>query len=200
MTITVTVNSVGIRNTWRAPGTGAPGVPLGAITFQSPPDGIAVGASTAEDTVISINCGLAIGWTYRLVEARVHMAVALVNADRWGNSALGNIIMANPSNPAQDQLIPFELSTGQPGQVGVPTDPPQVDGSSLPFAITYGPLVPLPNIPLSARSATSVIRLFLASAPDTLLASELRFYLRVLVYTIADDEQWAIHSPVPVTF
>lgn len=198
MTITVTENPVGIRQSWAVPSTIAPGVPVGALTFQNV--SVVIAASTAERTAVSINCALDIGWTYRLVEARIVLNVASASDDEWGNFAEGQIVLANPSNPSLDSNIPFELSAGQPGQIGLPTDPNNIDASALPFKMMFGPLVPLPNTPLPARGATSVCRLFFGSNIDSNGASSFSYFLRFLIYTINDDESYAINSPVPVTF
>lgn len=196
MTVTVTENPIGIRQGWTTPSGGATGVPVGQLLFGN--QAVALGATTAEDLLVSINCALPPGWTYRLVEARVKLAFGSASTNEWSRFAEGQIISDSPSDPGGTLDIPFELSGGRYGDVANPNIMAPLDGSALPFKQLYGPVVPLPSVPILSRSPTTLCRLFFAQGVDTAGAGEMTYYLRFMIYTIADDARWAIHSQVPV--
>lgn len=195
--VVVTENPVGVKNLWEVPSTKRPGVPIGQVIYQN--QAVVIPAVTTDTLAISINCALDIGYAYRMMDARVQIAL-LNQAGEFGRIAAGQLVAFNPSIPSQTINIPFALSNTWFGQTADDALEARTDASALPVKLIYQPAVPLPNMPLTAQSATTVARIFIASASDTIAAGELTYFLRFLIYTIADDEAWAINSPVPVTF
>lgn len=195
--IVVTENPAPQLQLWDRPEVHGAGIPIGSLVFQNV--SVEIAAAVADITTISVNCALPIGWTYRLMDARLQLRMPVATDVEWGEYIEGQIVMFNPSTPQLTGNIPFVLGRA-PGDT---INPAQVDGSALPFAWIYGPFsqgAPLPNVPLAARSGTSVVRLFLASASDSRAASEISYYLQFLIYSIEEDERWALHSSVPVNF
>ncbi len=162
-------------------------------------DGEVVAAATAERIIINISGSFPTGYVYRLMEARVFLKSSnTASLAEYGRNLAGIIILNNPS-AGGSQNIDFQLSDSQPGQSASPSTPNRYDNNTQAFGIMYGPMIPLPNTPITARG-TAAWQLKLASDANTTLAGELNVYVRALRYSIADDEAWRIHTPVPVTF
>ncbi len=198
MTVTVTENPLPIVQRWSNPGGPAipGGIAVAEYVFQN--EAVVISETTAEQTHISINCALDQGWAYRLVEARVMCAFPAVgDVNEYSAFVQGQMLGFSPSAPAQTQNIPFALGNLISGNVLDSTLSPGAftDGSALSFKIMWGPAVPLPNTILSARSATTLVRLFLGMNNDSAAAGELTYYLRLLQYTIDQDTKWALNTP-----
>lgn len=194
MTINVTENPVATLQTWKTPPSvqGAAGA---ALAFQN--HAVVIPASNSEVTAISINCGLPVGFTYRLMHASVMIAGAYTaNLNEYGRAAQGQLIKFNSSSQTSDN-IPFVLPVVGHGRIDTSGAPTPTDDSAFPMKLMYGGEVP--NIPLTAEHPTTVCRLFIANIADTTPAMSLTYYLRFLRYTIDEDQTYAIHSPSPVT-
>lgn len=198
--ITVTETPAPNLQLWDRPPGLTGGIPYGQVTFQSGNDGVVIPAATADTTNITITCALAIGWVYRLMDARVMIRLETNEDKSWTRVVEGQLLAFNPGSPDLTTNIPFNLQAfGGLANAGV-TSLPVFDISALPFGLIYQPATPLPNVPLVAQSAITSCRLALASISDTTDDGLLRYYLRFLVYTIEAENRWAINTPVPVTF
>lgn len=199
MVVAVTENPVPVLQIWDIPPNAqGRGIPNGQLVYQN--SAVVIAAATTERVTISINTAQPLGYVYRLMEARIQMAFpAATDGIKFGRQAEGQIVAFNPGAPGQTINIPFTLANMPVGIIDAEDQPTITDNSSLEFKLMYGPLTPLPNTAFEARSATTVVRLFLAANTDSSGAGELAYYIRVLRYSIEDGERWAIHSPVPVT-
>lgn len=195
MTITVTENPLVIRNAWQVPSTQAPGYPIGRLIWQSHVDGVVIAARVAEDTVVTINGAFPIGYSYRMERASVRIQTSAAD-DRWGRHAAGLITAFSPAVPANSLGIPFNLVAEGTGNITDPNTPTLVSGSATPEDIFYEGYPP--SQPFQAQSATTVFQVALAADVDSADAAVLRYYMSALIYTINDDEQYRIQSPVPV--
>ncbi len=174
------------------------GAPNGQLIYSPGVDGITIAATIAEITTINIHMGLPIGWAYRLMEARIQLVGLLADLDEYSRVARGSITAFNPNAPADSISLPFSLGSDQIGLVNGP-DAPGAGGLAAARFLSYGPTIPLPNVPIIAVDATTVADLFMANTADTTGAINLQYYVRFLRSSSADDFRWRMHTPLPVT-
>jgi len=202
MAETVTENPVGLPRNWTYPAGLDGGVPRGDLVFQN--SAVVIPAAVTETILITITCGLPIGFVYKITHCDIILELPdLASSDEWAGATQGKFIAFSPGDPAgairYDFSLPADFSKDSltpPAQFAVPYI---ADASALENKIHYGPPAHgLPSIPLLAQTATTNLSTVTFMTADTTSAGELSYYIRFLVYTIEEDNQWRMHSPVSV--
>ena len=194
MAVTVTENPDPIRQNWQVP-QNLVGVPVAAITWQGAQ--VAIGAATAEEVNITINGAFPRGFAYRMVEARVTIFMPdAASIDTYAGKGTLQFQTFDQSNPETNRNIITGLGSEPNSRFTQGGTANRTNGSSLPFTLLYEPQVPVTDLIFNATGASNTWQFATASLSDTTSAGELYYFFQALQYTIAEENMWAIHSPI----